>query len=93
VINLMAAEIEARTKDNIVLMGAVDTGNMLNSTGHLPTDGTKPAEVYVDAEYSGHVHEGHHTADGGFVEGRPFLRNAYRDVVDETADFFKDVVS
>ncbi len=65
-----AADLEAQGKANIVSMGAVDTGTMLNSTS---TDlNGLTAEVGPTTNYAVYVHEGTWKNGGP----RPFMSNA-----------------
>lgn len=65
-----------RAKSNIQAMGAVDTGEMLNS-GVVESAGTLTRRVTFTAEHSLYVHEGHRTRGGSsFVPGRPYLSTA-----------------
>lgn len=75
----------ALTKQWIVAMGAVDTGNMLNSVdGHLAAPGEGGplvGKIEVQAPYAVYVHEGYHLVawghpTGRYISGRPFLANA-----------------
>ena len=51
-------EVEAWTKTEIVAMGAVDTGHLLNSV-HSAITGPLDGEVRVGANYARFVHDGH----------------------------------
>lgn len=71
---------EALTKQWIVGMGAVDTGNMLGSVQGSPT-GPLEGKIEVGAPYAVYVHEGYHLVawghpTGRYISGRPFLANA-----------------
>lgn len=80
VVDKIGFDIERRAKENIVIMEAVDTGNMLNSAAYLPGAGAE-GEMTVAAEYSLWVHDGYELPNGRFVPGRPFLRKAVIEVV------------
>jgi HK97 gp10 family phage protein len=76
VVKKAAYDLERGTKAQIQAMGAVDTGNMLNS---VSTDisgdgrfGAMSAEVGPTADYSIYVHEG-----TSRMAGRPFLSTAF----------------
>ncbi len=81
VVDAVGFDIERRTKENIVLMEAVDTGNMLNSAAY---DGN--GNMRVTADYAAAVHDGHELANGNFVPGRPFLRKAVIEAVADLPD-------
>lgn len=70
-----AHAVEAEAKQNIVEMGAVDTGAMLNS-GTVQPAGDLARRIVFTADYSLYVHEGHRTRGGSHVPGRPFLSKA-----------------
>ena len=53
----------------------VDTGNLRNSITHRQVDAQTEA-VGTNVEYAPFVELGHHTASGGKVDGRPYLRPA-----------------
>lgn len=75
VVAKVAADIEAHAKRNIVMMGAVDTSNLLNSVRH-DLLGPVEALVSVGASYGIYVHEG----TVRYPHPRPFLRNAVEEV-------------
>lgn len=66
-----ALDCQALSRQNIVSMGAVDTGNLLNSQEAVPEAGDGTSETRSNAEYSGFVHDGTR-----FMAARPFLRLA-----------------
>jgi hypothetical protein len=68
-------DMERRTKENIVTMDAVDTGNMLGTTHYDP----RSRRVYMPAPYTERVHNGYMLADGRHVAGRPFFAKALLD--------------
>lgn len=51
----------------------VDTGRLRNSITHA-IQGDQSVIIGTNVEYAIYVHEGHRTADGKTVAGRPFLR-------------------
>lgn len=65
-----AAALDADVRQQIEAVGAVDTGNMLNSTGHQ-MQGPRRAVVFVGADYSRYVHDG-----TSRMAGRPFFTQA-----------------
>ena len=69
-----ALQMEAEAKTNIVSMGAVDTGNMLGSTGIIEQSALS-ATVAVGAEYGPHVEYGT-VHDTYSIAPRPFWRRA-----------------
>lgn len=79
VVDKTRLDVERRTKENIVLMDAFDTGNMFNSAGSHMT-GQASAEVEVGADYSVYVHEGYDEPNGHHVGARPFLAQAVAEV-------------
>lgn len=88
-------DIERRTKENIVMMGAVDTGNMLNTTHSVPNNpnGPNTREVRVPAEYAAYVHDGYAREDGGTVAGRPFMAQAVAEVEKEVGQIAKGIIN
>lgn len=66
-----AFDCQAESQRNIVAMGAVDTGNLLNSQTAEPDAGPDYSETRSGAEYSGFVHDGTRS-----MPARPFLRLA-----------------
>jgi hypothetical protein len=65
-----AAALDADVRQQIEVVDAVDTGNMLNSVGHAMQGPTR-AMVYVGADYAHYVHDG-----TSKMAGRPFFTQA-----------------
>ena len=77
-------DLEGAVRRMIVSVGAVDTGNMLNSTTHQMT-GELTGEVRVGAEYAVFVEDGYMLvawghATGKLVAGRPFVAPAAKQI-------------
>lgn len=77
---------ENNAKFEINALGAVDTGNLMNSISHT-NDGER-AYIGTNVEYAPYVELGtsHHP------EERPFLRNAVLDYVDEYKGIVEDTL-
>ena len=69
----VAEDLQAKAMQNIQAMGAIDTGNLLNSGEVLVEDGR--IIVIFNAEYSFWVHQGTRR-----MAGRPYLLKALEDV-------------
>lgn len=83
VVDKATSDLSAATKANIVEMGAVDTGNMVNTT-RGESSGLE-GQVTVPADYAVYVHEGHRIVAWGHDTGRyapprPFLRRAIDEI-------------
>lgn len=69
----IANDLQAAAMQNIQAMGAVDTGNLLNS-GEVVIEGSTIVVIF-NADYSAYIHEGTRR-----MAARPFLRKAMEDI-------------
>ena len=66
----------------------VDTGRLRNSITHAILE-NRDVIVGTNVEYARYVHEGHRTASGKTVAGRPFLRDPIQQHRDEYREMLK----
>ena len=84
VLEMIGQAGENNAKFEITALGAVDTGNLRNSISH--TDDGKYAYIGTNVEYAPYVEFG----TSHYPEGRPFLRNACLNHMDEYKQLFEE---
>lgn len=90
-----SVELEAAVKRKIVEYGAVDTGNLLNTT-FGSTDGAYEARVDSPAPYALYVDRGHRVVAWGvdqhwYYPGRPFMEDGVAEHVPAFVAALEDI--
>lgn len=74
-LNQLGNRVKAKAKVKV----PVDTGELRNSIKTITVDENE-VKVYSNKEYASYIELGHRTRNGGFYEGKYFLKNSIDEV-------------